>query len=82
MSQRVSEGGHGVPAEKIISRIPRSLDNLRRAIPLANEAYLLDNSSLDDPFQLLAGINQGRINFKIEHLTRWANEVLIDYLDD
>lgn len=82
VSQRINEGGHSVPTEKIISRIPRTLDNIRRAIPLADEAYLLDNSSLDEPFQQLAIIKQGLINFKIEQLPEWASETLTDYLDE
>jgi predicted ABC-type ATPase len=81
VSQRVTEGGHSVPTEKIISRIPRTLDNICRAIPLADETYLLDNSSLDEPFQQLASIKRGLITFKIEQLPEWASEALTGYLD-
>ena len=82
VSQRVSEGGHSVPTDKIITRIPRTLDNIRRAIPLADETYLLDNSSLDEPFQQIATIKQGQLSFKIKQLPEWANEILLDHLND
>jgi hypothetical protein len=36
--QRVSEGGHDVPHDKVRSRFPRTLENLRRAIPIV-DAY-------------------------------------------
>jgi len=33
---RVSEGDHGVPADKVISPIPRVLDQVRASIPLVD----------------------------------------------
>lgn len=33
---RISEGGHRVPADKVISRIPRLLDQVRASIPLVD----------------------------------------------
>jgi predicted ABC-type ATPase len=41
----VSQQGHDVPREKIISRYERSLDLLLRAIRATDRAYLFDNSS-------------------------------------
>lgn len=37
--QRVEEGGHDVPDEKLIDRYPRTLRNLQQALPLAHEAF-------------------------------------------
>lgn len=59
--QRVSEGGHDVPDDRLRSRFPRTLENLRRAIPIVNEALLLDNSSLDDPYAFVAQYQNGRM---------------------
>lgn len=50
--QRVTEGGHNVPVAKIHSRIPRTIKNIAKALPLVNEARLLNNSSRDNPFQV------------------------------
>ena len=47
---RVSEGGHSVPADKVISRIPRLLDEVRTSIPLLDVLRVYDNSSAVDPF--------------------------------
>src|SRR5205823_2291330 len=35
--QRVTEGGHDVPDERLIARYPRTLENLRKAIPIVDE---------------------------------------------
>lgn len=44
VKNRVKEGGHDVPEEKIISRYHRSLDLLFEAIKNTNRAYIFDNS--------------------------------------
>jgi predicted ABC-type ATPase len=36
--QRVTEGGHSVPADKIHSRIPRTMRHIGAVLPLVNEA--------------------------------------------
>ena len=76
VAQRVSEGGHSVPAEKIISRIPRTLNHVRRAIPLADEIYFLDNSLIDDPFRQVAVIKSGILDMKTDVLPGWAEGIL------
>ena len=42
VSQRVREGGHGVPSHKVLERYPRSVDNLRRAVHMADLALRVD----------------------------------------
>ena len=59
--QRVSEGGHDVPDDRLRSRFPRTLENLRRAIPIVDEVLLLDNSTLDDPYAFVARYQNGRM---------------------
>ena len=56
--QRVTEGGHNVPANKIHSRIPRTMKHIAAVLPLTNEARLLDNSYRDNPYlySLLFGL--------------------------
>lgn len=51
VAQRVSEGGHSVPEDKVSSRIPRTLQNVQQTLPLCDYCYLLDNSCLDNSFQ-------------------------------
>lgn len=79
VAQRVSEGGHKVPADKIVSRLPRTMAHVRTVIPLADQARLLDNSSLDEPFQPVATVRHGEPTLHIRPLPRWAGEILADY---
>jgi|SRR5437016_3214490 len=41
---RVDAGGHDVPDELVMERFPRSFQNLKKAIPLADFILLVDNS--------------------------------------
>ena len=52
--QRVEEGGHDVPDEKIAARFPRILANLERLRGQVDELVIYDNSSAEDPFRLIA----------------------------
>ncbi len=74
--QRVSNGGHSVPVEKIYSRIPRAMKNIASALPLVNEARLLNNSYRDNPFQEVAVVKKGRRVWAINQLPEWAEVIL------
>ncbi len=76
VSQRVSEGGHTVPENKIISRVPRVLKLIKQSLVLCDEVYLLDNSRLDNPFQQIATINHGKLKTGITPLPDWAEWLL------
>ena len=74
--QRVTDGGHNVPVDKIHSRIPRTMKNIAKALPLVNEARLLNNSSRDNPFQTVAIVKRGRREWVIDPLPKWAEDIL------
>ena len=76
VSQRVSEGGHAVPADKIRSRIPRTMKNIATILPLVDSARLLDNSSRENPFQQVAVVRLGRKRILVDPLPPWADEIL------
>lgn len=76
VSQRVTEGGHSVPKEKIWGRIPRTMQNIPKACPLVDRAIFLDNSSRDEPFRLVAEIRLGRKGFLCDPPPDWARELL------
>ena len=78
--QRVSEGGHNVPEEKIESRIPRTLNHIKTALPLADEVYLLDNSRWDMPLRRIAALKAGTPVIYADTLPAWARELVRDYL--
>jgi len=50
VTQRVIEGGHDVPAEKLLQRIPGMLAYVQASIQLCDQVRVLDNSSADDRF--------------------------------
>lgn len=76
VAQRVSEGGHRVPAEKIISRIPRTMKNIAKALPLADHVQFYDNSSLKKPFLLVSSIDHDELKQPLQPQPVWAQEIL------
>lgn len=54
VAMRVSQGGHDVPDEKLWSRFPRALENLRAAIQRLPQVMIFDNSDLSVPFRQAA----------------------------
>ena len=70
--QRVAQGGHDVPDRKLHARFPRVLANLRAALPLVDEAFLLDNSSSDAPYRLVAVYAQGKLVSRRPPLPLWT----------
>ena len=81
VSQRVSEGGHHVPENKVSSRVPKVLQNIKQVLGLCNQSYLLDNSRLDNPFKQIAEIHDGQLTAKVTALPDWAQGLLRDYLE-
>ncbi len=76
VNQRVSEGGHNVPTEKIHSRIPRTMKHIKTALSIVDEARVLDNSSKDDPFQQVIVMKYGNYEVKADPLPEWARDLL------
>jgi predicted ABC-type ATPase len=70
--QRTRQGGHDVPDAKLRARFPRTLANAKAAIPLVDEAYLLDNSSFDAPYRVVAVYRQGRLVSHHPPLPAWT----------
>ena len=80
VAQRLSEGGHNVPDEKVASRIPRLLQNIKKTLPLCDQVRILNNSRIDSPFQQVAVIRNGQKLQKEIALPGWAKELLESYL--
>jgi predicted ABC-type ATPase len=57
---RVSQGGHDVPSEKLVSRFPRTLANLRAAIRDLPYVLIFDNDDLRMPFRRVAVFSHGK----------------------
>lgn len=78
--QRVSEGGHDVPAQRILDRYPRTLQNLKQAIKLADLAMLFHNPNigkgLPEAPQRVAVCRKGVIKQRVDDLPAWGRQVL------
>ena len=75
VAMRVSQGGHDVPGEKLKSRFPRTLSNLKAAIHRLSHVLVYDNSDLNHPYRLVAEFEKGR---RIERsaVPRWLRALL------
>lgn len=76
VAQRVEQGGHAVPEDKVESRIPRTLNHIRTIIPLCDQVRVLDNSSALYPFRKVVVLRAGTIIDKVEDIPEWAVELL------
>lgn len=74
--QRVNEGGHNVPPDRIESRIPRSLENIHKAIKIVDEVTLVDNSSGQNPFVRVATVKNNAVTEFVKPLPQWAQNIL------
>ena len=72
VANRVMQGGHTVPIEKIISRHTRSLANLAAAIQLADRVYLYDNSVDAVDARLCARTSDGALRKVYGPLPNWV----------
>jgi predicted ABC-type ATPase len=70
--ERVMQGGHDVPDAKLRARFPRTLKNLRAAIAVVDDAYLLDNSSVTQPYRPVAVYAGGTLVERYPPIPSWA----------
>jgi predicted ABC-type ATPase len=60
VNQRVREGGHNVPADKLRDRFARTQANVQRALAIADLGLVYDNDSRNNPFQLAEVWREGQ----------------------
>jgi predicted ABC-type ATPase len=70
VKNRVADGGHDVPEDKIIARYGRSLDLLSAAIPHTNRAFFFDTSETEAWY--FAEVTDGtRLHMKSDEMPSW-----------
>jgi predicted ABC-type ATPase len=79
VANRVTHGGHDVPADRIEARYHRCLANLPAAIRAADDAQIFDNSRPERPFRHLASISGGHLRH--QDVRRSGKNDAIDPLD-
>ena len=84
VENRIENGGHSVPYEKIINRYFRTMSNLYAAFMLADRAYLFDNSNKNSggSFVFFAEKNGNRIDLS-DHFSvpQWFDEYVLKHLE-
>lgn len=82
IQNRVEQGGHFVPEDKIKSRYYRTMENLLPAIRLADKAYLFDNSGIEDGrmFQNFAEVEEGEISLLTHTAPAWFEKYILQKL--
>lgn len=76
VAMRVSQGGHDVPSEKLVTRYPRTLSNLQGAIRELPHVWIFDNDDLREPFRRVAVYEQGRRTFEGKPAPKWLRRIL------
>jgi len=61
VGQRVIEGGHGVPEEKLVTRYPRVMENLRLAMLRLPLVLVYDNDDLREPHRFCMAAGMGKV---------------------
>ena len=59
VAQRVADGGHDVPHDRLVSRYPRTMSNLRRSIAELPLVMVFDNTELMSPHRRVAVFEKG-----------------------
>lgn len=73
IKNRVANGGHNIPVEKVRKRYEESRSNLEKVIPLCNSVSVFDNS---ESFRRLATIKEGKLIQKADKVPFWFNSKL------
>lgn len=68
--ERVESGGHHVPADDVLRRFARSLENLSVAFDSADRVFVLDNTKAKR--RLLLSVEDGRVKHQSRNLPDWA----------
>ncbi len=75
VAMRVSQGGHDVPAEKLVERFPRTLTNLTAAVRELPCVLVFDNDDLKSPFRHVATYANGQTVQLNEPVPSWLKHL-------
>ena len=76
VNNRVKQGGHDVPKDKIISRYYRTLENLKEAVKYTDRAYIFDNSTYKYTW-ICEITNATEVELKQNNIPQWLNKYLL-----
>ncbi len=76
VAMRVSQGGHDVPSEKLVTRFPRTIANLKAGIQTLPIVLIFDNDDLAAPFRKEAEFRNGKSLQLSESVPQWLRAAL------
>jgi predicted ABC-type ATPase len=74
--QRVLQGGHDVPTDRLERRFRQSLQNLAAALTFVPDVRVFDNSDTDQPYRLVLRAQRGQITFRARPFPEWIARVI------
>ena len=80
VAMRVTQGGHDVPTDKLLSRFPRTLANLKAAARELPCVIIFDNDDLREPFKRAALFQHGKLLFLNKPAPKWISDLFPNYL--
>jgi predicted ABC-type ATPase len=76
VAMRVSQGGHDVPSEKLVSRFPRTMANLKAALSQLPYVFIFDNDDLRISFRRVAVFEKGRLEWAAQQIPKWLCDLI------
>jgi len=82
IAQRVMQGGHDVPIQKIISRYYKSIANCTLLAKIVDRLYVYDNSIENGVTKLLFRANDGKLVKQYAPMHEWAKLIHKSIIND
>ena len=72
VGERIREGGHDMPAEKIGKCFDQNGAFIKQVTMLSDLAHIYHNSKLNHPAMRVLSFSNGKLCFVVEQLPQWA----------
>jgi len=81
VQERIKNGGHSVPNNKIKERYYRTMKLLPELVAISDQAYIFDNSnSIETGYNLIAKKKENNLNILVDEIPQWLLSYLINPL--
>lgn len=74
IAMRTKAGGHFVSSRDVERRYPRSMNNLNKALKIADRSLVMDNTQIKR--RLLLSLEHGKIKFCSKNMPEWAKQAI------
>jgi predicted ABC-type ATPase len=80
VQNRVSQGGHDVPEDRIRGRYERNKALIKEAVLIADRGQVFDNSVKNQRPELALKFDRGQLTYASDRVPTWAKELYADQL--